>query len=266
MSEITRRKRWSLAATLLLLVGGWSAFAQAPQPPTADIRIKPAPIRVDASAGEDKTVKDLVARYGERLRAEMRTVIGRADQDLIKGLGGGSLGAFVADVIRRTAEQITGEPIHAALQNSGGLRRPIPRGKITLGTIYEVMPFENQIVVLEISGETLLALIRHLVARGNERVTDALSGVHIVACRGELKTASVDGRPIEPHAIYRLATSDYLHQGGGGYAMLATARTVIPTGMTIRDALINFIRHEAASGRAIAASAEERFRVECPER
>jgi len=267
VSEIGRRRRWNLAAALLLLLGGRSAFAQEPHtPPTADIRIKPAPMRVDASAGEDKTVKELVARYGERLRAEMRTVIGRADQDLIKGLGGGSLGAFVADVIRRTAEQITGEPIDVALQNSGGLRRPIARGKITLGTIYEVMPFENQIVVLEISGETLLALIRHLVARGNERVTDALSGVQIVACRGEVKTALVNGRAIDPHATYRLATSDYLHQGGSGYAMLATARRVLPTGLTIREALIAFIRSEAAAGRAIVAPVEERFRIECPER
>jgi len=266
-SQITRRRRWNLAAALLLLSGGQSVFAQEPQTlPTADIRIKPAPIRVDASAGEDKMVKELVARYGERLRAEMRTVIGRADQDLIKGLGGGSLGALVADVIRHTAEQITGEPVHVALQNSGGLRRPIARGKITLGMIYEVMPFENQIVVLEISGETLLAIIRHLVARGNERITDALSGVQIVACRGELKSALVNGRSIEPHAIYRLATSDYLHQGGSGYTMLAAARTAIPTGVTIRDALLTFIRREAAAGRAIVAPTDERFRIECPER
>jgi 2',3'-cyclic-nucleotide 2'-phosphodiesterase (5'-nucleotidase family) len=257
---------WHLAV-LLLLLGGRSLWAQELRTlPTADIRIKPTPIRVDASAGEDKAVKDLVARYGERLRAEMRTVIGRAGQDLVKGLGGGSLGAFVADVIRRTAEQSTGEPVPLALQNSGGLRRPIARGKITLGTIYEVMPFENQIVVLEISGETLLALIRHLVARSNERVSDALSGAQITACRGEVKTALVNGRPIDPQATYRLATSDYLHQGGSGYTMLATARTVIPTGTTIRDALIAFIRAERAAGRAIVAPRDEQFRIECPER
>ncbi len=263
---VNRRLRGPAWVFSLVLMSGSHPLAQAPQaPPTADIRIKPAQIRVDASVGEDKAVRELVARYGERLRAEMRTVIGRAGQDLVKGLGGGSLGAFVADVIRRTAEQSTGEPVHAALQNSGGLRRPIARGKITLGTIYEVMPFENQIVVLEISGETLLALLRHLVARGNEQVTDAISGIHIVACRGELRAASLDGRPIDPHAVYRLATSDYLYQGGAGYAMLATARRVIPTGVTIRDALIAFIRSEQAAGREITASATDRFRLECPE-
>jgi len=260
-------KRGRLAIALLLLVGSSGASAQQPHaPPTADIRITPAPIRVDASAGEDKAVKELVARYGERLRAQMRTVIGRAGHDLDKGPGGGTLGAFVAEVIRRAAEQITGEPVHAALQNAGGLRRPIARGKITLGTIYEVMPFENQIVVLEISGETLLAVVRHLVARGSEKITDALVGVQIVACRDELRTALVNGRPIEPQAIYRLATSDYLHQGGSGYAMLATARAVIPTGMTIRDALIAFIRAETAAGRAIVAPTETSFRFDCPER
>ncbi len=259
------RRIWAFAA--LLALGSGPLLAQTPQaPPATDIRVRPAPIRVDASVGEDRAVKELVAQYGERLRAEMRTIIGRAGHDLVKGLGGGSLGAFVADVIRHTAEQLTKEPVHAALQNSGGLRRSIARGKITLGTIYEVMPFENEIVVLEISGETLLQLIRHLVARGNDRVTDALSGVQIVACRGELRTALLDGRPIDPQASYRLATSDYLHQGGSGYTMLTAARRVVPTGMTIREALIAFIRSQHAAGREITASAHDRFRIECPER
>jgi 2',3'-cyclic-nucleotide 2'-phosphodiesterase (5'-nucleotidase family) len=259
------RRAWGLAA--LLVLGSERLPAQTPHaPPTTDIRVRSAPIRVDASAGEDRAVKELVAHYGERLRAEMRTVIGRAGHDLVKGLGGGSLGAFVADVIRHTAEQLTKEPVHAALQNSGGLRRSIARGKITLGTIYEVMPFENEIVVLEISGETLLQLIRHLVARSTDRVTDALSGVEIVACRGELRTALLDGRPIDLQASYRLATSDYLHQGGSGYTMLAAARRVIPTGMTVREALIAFIRSQQAAGREITASAHNRFRIECPER
>lgn len=228
-----------------------------------DVRIKPSQTTIDKSITEDKEVKDLIEKYSDRMRSEMRAVIGRAAIDLDKGLGGGPLGAFVTDVMRVRAEQSTGKQVHLALQNSGGLRRSIARGDITVGTIFEVMPFENQIIICELTGEQLLRLVERIVERSSERSSDALSGAQITACQGKVRQVTVDGEPINPRATYRLATSDYLQQGGSGYEVLGEARNVTPTGITIRQALIDFIRAEHAAKRAIQNRAEGRFRVDC---
>ena len=241
----------------------WPAFPVGQTPRTADVRIKPSQTTIDQSIAEDKAVKELVSRYGDRLRKEMRTVIGRAAEDLDKGLGGGSLGAFVADVIRRRAEQLAGRPVHLALQNSGGLRRSISRGPITMGTIFEVMPFENQIVLCDLPGETVSKLIERLVKRATDQTTDALSGATIVACEGKVRSALVDGAPIDPRKVYTLATSDFLQQGGASYEMLKECRRLTETGVTIRQALIDFIRAETRARREIRASAADRFRISC---
>jgi 2',3'-cyclic-nucleotide 2'-phosphodiesterase (5'-nucleotidase family) len=249
------------ALILVSLLGPVEATAQTP--PRADVRIKPSQTTIDRSIPEDKQVRDIISRYGERLRKEMRTVIGRAAEDLDKGLGGGSLGAFVADVIRQRAEQTAGRPVHLALQNSGGLRRAISKGEITVGTIFEVMPFENQIVLCDLPGDIVLRLIERLVERATDQTSDALSGATIVACEGKVKTALVEGRPIDPRRVYTLATSDFIQQGGASYDMLRECRRLTETGVTIRQALIDFIRAETAARREIRASASDRFRREC---
>lgn len=241
----------------------WPAFLVGQTPRTADVRIKPSQTTIDRSIAEDKAVRELVSRYGDRLRKEMRTVIGRAAEDLDKGLGGGSLGAFVADVIRWRAEQLAGQPVHLALQNSGGLRRAIAKGPITVGTIFEVMPFENQIVLCDLPGELVSKLIERLVERATEQATDALSGATIIACEGKVRSALVGGAPIDPRKVYTLATSDFLQQGGASYDMLKECRRVTETGVTIRQALIDFIRAETAARRQIRASAADRFRINC---
>ncbi|HXF05629.1 MAG TPA: 5'-nucleotidase [Blastocatellia bacterium] len=241
----------------------WPTLPVGQTPRTADVRIEPLQTAIDQSIAEDKTVKELVSRYGERLRKEMRTVIGRAAEDLDKGLGGGSLGAFVADVIRWRAEQLAGRPVHLALQNSGGLRRSIPKGPITVGTIFEVMPFENQIVLCDLPGDLVSKVIERLVERATEQMTDALSGATIIACEGKVRSALISGAPIDPRKVYTLATSDFLQQGGASYDMLKECRRVTETGILIRQALIDFIRAETAAHREIRGPATDRFRINC---
>lgn len=243
----------------LLLPPLWAG--QVPHP--VDVRIKPSQTTIDRSLAEDKEVREIVSRYGDRLRKDMRVVIGRAAEDLDKGLGGGSLGAFVADVIRWRAEQLAGRPVHLALQNSGGLRRPISRGAITVGTVFEVMPFENQIVLCDLPGEIVSKMIERLVERATDQTSDALSGAAIVVCEGKVRSVLVDGAPLDPRKIYTLATSDFLQQGGASYDMLKECRRLTETGVTIRQALIEFIRAETAARREIRASASDRFRIAC---
>jgi 2',3'-cyclic-nucleotide 2'-phosphodiesterase (5'-nucleotidase family) len=78
-----------------------------------------------------------------------------------------------------------------------------------------------------------------------------------------VRQVTVDGDPINPRATYRLATSDFVQQGGSGFEVLAEARNITPTGITIRQALIEFIRAEHVAKRAIQNRAEGRFRVDC---
>src|SRR6185369_14132787 len=73
------------------------------------------------------------------------------------GIGAGSLGNFVADAIRNRAQTRLGKPVLLAITNSGGLRKDsIPEGDVRVADIFELMPFENALVTLDLTGEQLL--------------------------------------------------------------------------------------------------------------
>lgn len=129
-----------------------------------------------------------------------------------------SLGSFVADIMRATVPDSD-----VAATNSGGLRSDIGPGRITYGDVFNALPFENRMAVLDVSGEELLEFLRFGVA-GKHGIFQ-VSGVVVEvlapgakACRpedGRLVSARFDdGRAIDPGARYSLVTNDFVAGGG----------------------------------------------------
>jgi 2',3'-cyclic-nucleotide 2'-phosphodiesterase (5'-nucleotidase family) len=128
---------------------------------------------VDDSVPADKDVEKMLAPYSEKVR-ELSKVIGRLEGNLSKtGVGGGSLGYFVTNGIRAQAEAKLGKPVTLAVMNVGGLRKnEISAGELKASDIFELLPFENALVALELTG-TQLAQLLQVVPR------DAQAGARI---------------------------------------------------------------------------------------
>ncbi len=266
----------SKSALLLCLIavtagGAQSAFAQAaarPAPiPTAtpaDIHARAKLKPVDSSVPDDQAVDKMLEAYRSKVRA-LDEVIGKLKAELKKGgIGAGSLGNFVVDAIRDRAQVKLGKPVLLAITNSGGLRKnAIAEGDLKVSDIFELLPFENALVTLDLTGEQLL---RFMVVVLSNR--DAQSGARISYRTNDQKANELvsvklrgdnDEKEIDPKSTYTIVTIDYLVKRGGDYSILKEAKNMLPLNLTIRDAVIDYVKAETAAGRPIKSMLDGRF-------
>lgn len=263
-------------ALLLSLVafGAQSAHAQAvapaPSPKPADIHARITEIQVDPSVPDDPEVEKMLQTYAPRVRA-LNEVIGTLKGELKKdGIGAGSLGNFVADALRDRAQVKTGKPVLLAITNSGGLRKSaIAEGDLRAGDIFELLPFENALVTVDLTGEQLRRFLDVILKN-----RDAQSGARITYRTNDKKeneTVSVKlgnrGNEVEidPKATYTIATIDYLVKRGGDYTILQEGKNLQPLGLTMRDAVLDYVKSETAAGRPIKSTLDGRFRSDKPQ-
>ena len=122
------------------------------------------------SIPDDPAMEGLVAPFRERMGEEVRQVIGTSEVLLAKSVPEGTLGNFATDAMLWAARRASGGPVDMAMTNNGGLRVPIPPGPITIGQMFELMPFENLLSVLTLSGRQVQELADQLAAFRGEPI------------------------------------------------------------------------------------------------
>lgn len=170
----------------------------------------------------------------------MGETIGHAAARLEEADPEGGLDNFAADAVLEEARRLTNRPIHAALLNDGGLRAPLGEGPITVGEMFELMPFENYATILELGGIQIDSLAQQLARTGGEPVAGLSFGIR--ASDGSATDVRVGDEPPDPAATYRVVTSDYLANGGGSWPVLWEAHTREDLPVLIRDLLIDYVR------------------------
>ena len=185
---------------------------------------------------------DLVlSRLGLRhLGPQLAVVLGHAAGEFTKADPEGTLDNLVAEALLHAARARSGDTVHASLVNEGGLRVPLAAGPILMRHAYELLPFENFVVVLSLSGAQMERLADEIAATTGEPIAGwsmELDGHDAVGVR-------VGGEPVDRDRIYRLATVDYLVNGGGEWSVLwdvgAGAREDL--GILIRAAFVEYLR------------------------
>lgn len=151
-----------------------------------------------------------------------------------------ALGLWTCEVMAEKAGTQIG------LQNGGGLRRTLYAGDITMGDLYEVMPYDNQLVKMELPGKDLKAAIENGLL--NPNIGDgSFSGLKVVydsqAEFGSrlISLSLLDGTPIEDDKYYTVATNDFILTGGDKYDF-SNAKNVIDTYVPIREVMIEAIK------------------------
>lgn len=196
----------------------------------------------------------LLKPYKDSLDKTMSRVVVMLDNDLEKKQPQGSLGDMMADAIRIQAEKIYGISVDAAVMNYGGIRLPVVKaGAFTLGKLYEVHPFDNLVVVMQLKGDVLLKLLQHTASKGGWPV----SGITMKISNRKAGGVSIGGALIREDAYYQVALSDYLANGGDEMRMLKG----IPyqnKNYLIRDAIHDYLRDFSVKGIAYPSNKETR--------
>ncbi len=191
-------------------------------------------------------VDSIVLPYRSAMTAQMAEVIGYADSALFSYAPESPLSNFVADVIFETGFEYaksnsicTDSNDIFCLLNFGGIRTSLNQGEITLGEIYELMPFDNSIVIVEISSDSLDGILDYLFRMNGQPVSNFSARL----------SASSNGFSLGPNGksnsefVY-VITSDYLAGGGDKMTFLQNPSQRWDTGILIRECLISYIQEK----------------------
>ena len=195
--------------------------------------------RVRPADGEDPRVAALLKPYADSIEASMSQPVFRSPTRIpSSGLRDGEtpLGNFVADVMR----DATGADV--AIINSGGIRATIPSGSVTVGDVYSTLPFDNRIVVVSMPGWRLRGILDFSAGRIGKGGFAQVSGVSFVIRSDRADYIRVNKKVLESDRTYRVATVDFLYEGGDGYTLFAKAGPADRTGILLREAAVKFLK------------------------
>ena len=136
--------------------------------------------------------------------------------------------------------KMSGENIDIVLLNNGGIRSIISKGNISEKTAFELMPFENSIVVLELSGFSIIKMIDYL---RKVKLQHPISGLQITLNNDySVNEVKINGVSIENEKKYYVATTDYLLEGGDKMYFLAETTKTTDINYKMRDVLIDYFK------------------------
>ena len=166
------------------------------------------------------------------------------------------LSNFLADQLWLKAAEFCPEGVDLSIINLGGIRAPMPAGPLTVGDIYRIMPFENEMVVLELKAVDLLAILTKIAGDGGEGV----SNIRMEVQDGKIASLFIGGKPFDETRTYWVATMDYLADGNSGMTPFKNAVKRTDTHLKMRDAYISQIEKLTAQGKAVTSELDGRIR------
>lgn len=211
----------------------------------------------------DSSVVAIYMPYKKMLEKDMNRVIAVADVEMRKGKPESLLTNFLGDLLLQEGGRIASEKgldlsPDVSFFNYGGIRTSLPKGEIRVGKIFELMPFENEMVFLALDSKQMQAFLDYVAYKGG----DSLGGARFNIVDGKAENVKIGGKPLNNTEIYWLVTNDYVADGGDGLDVLKGSKELIKSGEKIRDAII--VNLEEKYKKQINLSAEEdgRFSAE----
>ncbi len=218
------------------------------------------PIEENRISEKDAKTDSLISIYREALEQEMNEILAYSAHTMSRGTPEGLLNNFVADLCLEIGHDLyepnDGHPIDFCLLNYGGLRASIPKGPVTLANVFELMPFENEMVVITLDTEKTLALLDYLA---EAPVGMPVSNINLEIIDQEVKEVSIASEAFDTSRKYKVLTSDYLAGGGDNMTFFLEPLEKEYLGLRIRDAIIQHLRERHEQGKMIESTLDGRI-------
>ena len=218
------------------------SFVSCQRQPKQVVSVTTEAISVDVATESlaDKAYEAQLAPVKAELEKEMSVQIGFAPERLwIAGPECPMLN-WATDALWEAAKKVYEGRVDIAIVNMGGMRCEWQAGPVTRNCVFELMPFDNRLVVLTLKGSDVLDLCQSFATYGGQGV----AGMRVEANGGKLTKVTVGGKPVQPDALYTVATSDYL--SGGTDHMDALTRHVDywNSDLLIRELYLQAVREQ----------------------
>lgn len=206
-------------------------------------------IEINKNYAQNESIETYITPYRNHINKDLDSVVSYCPVTLDKSKGEWqtNIGNFMADACMEIANPVfikqQNKQIDIILLNSGGIRSIIPKGNITKRNAFEVMPFENSLIVIALRGEEIKALAQHIIS---EKKPHPLHGLKIILNKEKtISSILYKEEPIDNNKIYYVATSDYLANGGDNMTFFLKNEGSYDLNYKIRNVLIDyFYKHK----------------------
>lgn len=210
--------------------------------------------RINDSLQKSSSVIGLLKPYSDNVNKTMNDVVGIVEVSLDKKQPESTLGNFMVDAFFTMAEEKYNTKVDAAFLNFGGMRlTQLPAGNVTNGKIFELMPFDNLLILQKLKGDVLQKFLDLIASRGGWPV----AGITMQIQNMKAVNVIIGGKPLDPNAVYTTVNSDFVANGGDNADMLRSIPQ-ITNGYLMRDAIFDYIKKLKSQGKNINAKIENR--------
>jgi 2',3'-cyclic-nucleotide 2'-phosphodiesterase (5'-nucleotidase family) len=206
----------------------------------------------------DSSVYTFILPYKQKMEGAMSAVVAESEYAMERGTPESRLGNFVADACMIESSKIfypsDGRQADFAFFNNGGLRRPLPKGKITRRDVFELMPFENELVVLNLDGGLVKKIFNFIAAKDGAPV----SGVRFEIKNHEAVNITIHDQPLDTLKTYKGLTSDYIANGGESFDFILNVPRE-SVNLKMRDAILQYMMAIDKEGKKISVNTDGRI-------
>ena len=238
-------KKYKVLLQQFVLFLTFAVFLSCSQQKIVVTKIEGKQININNTAELTPSVETFIKPYRENIEKDLHEILAFAPQNIDKtGEWQSSIGNLLADVVLDKGNPILKSrknvSIDFCLLNHGGIRAIIPKGNVTARTAFEIMPFENSLIIVAMKGSDILEIPTYII---KEKKPHPLSGMTFTIDKNNLaKNILIQGKPINENKTYYVATSDYLANGGDNMTFFKKNSDKIDLDYKLRNILIDYFK------------------------
>jgi 2',3'-cyclic-nucleotide 2'-phosphodiesterase (5'-nucleotidase family) len=211
---------------------------------------KQLPVDVTATTITDNklnnTIEKYILPYRSRINKDLDSVLAYCPITLDKKAINlqSTMGNMMADVVLEYGNKVfkkrEGKIISICILNNGGIRAILPKGNVSARNGFEIMPFENSLVVIALRGNQIKELISYFV---KEKQPHPLAGLTFTIDKNkEAKNILIQGKALENEELYYVGTNDYLANGGDNMTFFSKGEHTYDLDYKLRNILIDYFK------------------------
>ena len=206
-------------------------------------KINAKQLKIGNEVKQDSSIIQLFTPYKKKMTNEITKSLSFSPKILERTDGNlqSTLGNLVADLSYEKANELfknkTGKTVDFSMSNYGGIRAAIMKGNVTVSNAFELMPFDNTLVVVELNYDKIKALFNYFVAK---KRAHPLSKNIQLTIKNDSYNVLINGKAIKKDRTYFVATSNYLQKGGDGMIFFSEPESLFDSNFLIRDAIVDY--------------------------
>lgn len=209
-------------------------------------KIEGKQLPITDKASETPEIEKFIAPYREHINKDLDSVLAYAPETLDKSTGKWqtTIGNLMADACIERGNLVfkarEKKSIDLCLLNHGGIRAILPKGNVTSRTAFEIMPFENSMVVMALKGDQIIEIASYII---KTQKAQPLSGMTFTIGKDKVaKNILIQGKPLDLNKVYYVATNDYLANGGDNMSFFAKSVQKFDLNYKLRNVLIDYFK------------------------